>query len=217
MVLGIYGAGGLGREVLLLAEQINNIDYKWNEMIFIEDNPRVKYLKGNKVIALEEVKKISNKDIEIAIAVGEPYFRRLLKERIYDAGFNLATLIHPSVYIPSDTLIEEGTIIGYNCFISCDVIIKENTYIQPCACIGHDSVIGKDTLISTYVSIAGACEIGDETYIGLHVPVKEKVRIGSQTIIGMGSVVMKDIPDQVIALGNPARPMKKNENHRVFS
>jgi acetyltransferase-like isoleucine patch superfamily enzyme len=44
----------------------------------------------------------------------------------------------------------------------------------------------------------------------------EKVSIGRETIIGAGSVVYKDIPDDVIALGNPARVARKNESKKVF-
>ena len=48
------------------------------------------------------------------------------------------------------------------------------------------------------------------------VQIKEGISIGSNTIIGMGSVVYNDIPDNMIAIGNPARPIKKNLSKRVF-
>jgi len=80
--------------------------------------------------------------------------------------------------------------------------------------IGHDNRIENDTVISTYVCTGGGCIIGDETYIGLQVSIRESIIIGSQTIIGMGSVVSRDIPNQVIAMGNPARAMKENLSHK---
>jgi len=46
--------------------------------------------------------------------------------------------------------------------------------------------------------------------------VKDQVRIGDGVIVGMGSVVFNDLPDNVIALGNPARPMRPNLEQRVF-
>ena len=46
--------------------------------------------------------------------------------------------------------------------------------------------------------------------------IKQGVKIGSNTIIGMGSVVYNDIPNNVIALGNPARVSRKNINNKVF-
>ena len=46
--------------------------------------------------------------------------------------------------------------------------------------------------------------------------IKEGLVIGSEVIVGMGSVVHYDIPDGMIALGNPARPMRRNVEKRVF-
>ena len=46
--------------------------------------------------------------------------------------------------------------------------------------------------------------------------VKEGTRIGLESIVGMGSVVFADIPDEVIALGNPCRPMRPNTCKRIF-
>lgn len=217
MILGIYGAGGLGRELLILARQINEIEHRWENLIFIDDTEGLTEKKGKQVISFEEAKlKYTSENLELVIAVGEPRSRRLLREKIDDAGFSLTVLVHPSVTITKWTNLGVGTIICYNCFVSCDVKVGENVLIQPGATIGHDSQIGNDTVISTFVSLSGGCTIGEETYIGLHVPVKENTIIGSQTIVGMGSVVIRDIPDQVIAIGNPARTMKENIDHKVF-
>ncbi|OYU72071.1 MAG: acyl-ACP--UDP-N- acetylglucosamine O-acyltransferase, partial [Alphaproteobacteria bacterium PA3] len=46
--------------------------------------------------------------------------------------------------------------------------------------------------------------------------IKEKVSIGSNSIIGMGAVVHTDIPEGVIAVGSPARVVRRNENQKVF-
>jgi acetyltransferase-like isoleucine patch superfamily enzyme len=64
--------------------------------------------------------------------------------------------------------------------------------------------------------LAGAVTIGRYTYVGMTVAIKEKVSVGDYAIIGMYSAVYKDIPDEMIAMGNPARPMKRNEERRVF-
>ena len=58
--------------------------------------------------------------------------------------------------------------------------------------------------------------IGDQVYIALNVPVKEETRIGDNSIIGMGAVVLRDIPENVIAMGNPARPIKNKNDSKVF-
>lgn len=48
-------------------------------------------------------------------------------------------------------------------------------------------------------------------------PVRELLPIGESSIVGMGSVVHRDIPDGVIALGDPVRVAKRNEDKIVFS
>lgn len=64
--------------------------------------------------------------------------------------------------------------------------------------------------------MAGHVKIGEYTYVGLSAAIKEGISVGDFTIVGMYSAVIKDIPDEVVAIGNPAHPMKKNEEHRVF-
>jgi acetyltransferase-like isoleucine patch superfamily enzyme len=66
------------------------------------------------------------------------------------------------------------------------------------------------------VNLGGNCQIGRNSYIGMGTLIKEGVRIGEDAIVGMGSVVYHDIPDQMIALGNPARPMRRNDDKKVF-
>jgi sugar O-acyltransferase (sialic acid O-acetyltransferase NeuD family) len=217
MVLGIYGAGGLGRELYVLANQINKIENRWNEIICIDDTEGISDINGKRPSTFNEtILKYNNKNLEFVIAVGEPHSRNLLREKVNKLDFSLAILVHPSVSISDETKLGAGTVICCNCFISCNVIIKENVLVQPSVSIGHDNIIGNDTVISTNVCIAGGCNIGNETYIGIQVPIKEGINIGNQTIIGMGSVVIRDIPDQVIAMGNPARAMKNNVDHKVF-
>ena len=59
------------------------------------------------------------------------------------------------------------------------------------------------------LEIALPITVGDNVWIGTNVSVLLGVTIGSNTIIGAGSVVNKDIPEGVIAVGNPCRVLRK--------
>jgi acetyltransferase-like isoleucine patch superfamily enzyme len=59
--------------------------------------------------------------------------------------------------------------------------------------------------------ICGGCKIGRGTLIGANSVIRDGITIGKNSIIGAGSVVVKDIPNNVIAYGNPCKPMKDNE------
>lgn len=213
MILGIYGAGGLGREVLELARIINT----WEKIIFIDDGEGGGCKNGAEVYKYDEaLNKFKAENLEISIGIGEPIIREKLFNKIKGGNIKAATLIHPGVHIPETTKIGEGVTICCNDFISCNIVIGDNVYIQPSANVGHDCVLEDGAFISAFCNIAGAVHIGKYSYIGMSSAVKELVNIGSYSIVGMYSAVYKDIPDEVIALGNPARPMRRNEEHRVF-
>jgi sugar O-acyltransferase (sialic acid O-acetyltransferase NeuD family) len=216
--IAIYGSGGLGREVLDLVLAINKTHPCYKEIVFIDDTkPQEELINGYLSYPFSVfVEKFNSNDIEVAVALGEPRHRVALREKVHQSGYSLATLIHPTVFIGTDIVIGEGTIIQYASFVSCNVTIGSNVFIQPNANVGHDTIIGCDSVISSIVSIAGNCMIGDRSYIGLSVSVKEGITIGSDTIVGMGAVVTRNIPDIVIAWGNPSRVMKENTERRVF-
>ena len=66
------------------------------------------------------------------------------------------------------------------------------------------------------VNLGGAVTVGPQVYIGMGALIKEQLSIGANSIVGMGSVVHRDIPEGVIALGNPARVARLNEDRKVF-
>jgi sugar O-acyltransferase (sialic acid O-acetyltransferase NeuD family) len=218
MILGIYGNGGLGREVLENAKEINAILEKWDEIIFIDDCAD-DIAKENviKTFLFSQVKETySSKEIEICVAVGEPAARQKLYECVNDAGYPFALLIHPTVSLSASAEISSGVIIGAFAFISCGAKIGMNTYIQPHALIGHDTVIGVHAVISSNVVLAGNCLVGDGTYIGMGAIVRESTAIGARAVISMAAAVYREVPDGVIVVGNPARIVKNNNEVKVF-
>lgn len=213
MKLAIYGAGGLGREVFELAKQINAMQSRWQGFCFIDDLNADRQLKGHDVLPLAA---LSAQDYEVVIAVGEPSLRKRLAEKVKAANFSLATLVHPNTYISSDAKIGAGAVICYGSFISCDTVIGDNVHLQPNTSLGHDCHIGHHCVICSYANLAGHCVVGDLTFIGMNAVVRETTTIGSETIVSMGSAVFSDIASGVIARGNPARAIRKNNEKKVF-
>ena len=214
MRLGIYGAGGLGREVYELALRINGKSSRWSEIIFIDDSDNPKKLRDINIINFQDL--ISVKNIEVCIAIGEPYVRKEIFLKLLSRKISITTLVDPDVSIPDSTKLGTGAIICKYVSITSDVKIGKNVYVHPMACIGHDSQIGDHSIISSYVDVAGECVIGSETFLAIGTIMKQQIKIGSGCIVGMGSVVYNNISDNLIAMGNPARPMKKNEEKKVF-
>lgn len=103
-----------------------------------------------------------------------------------------------------------GVIIGENCHIygSIDygheylVSMGDNvTLASGCSLLTHD---GSTKKICGY-SRVGRIDIGNDVFIGASSIILPNVKIGNRVIVGAGSIVTKDIPDNSVAVGNPAR------------
>lgn len=217
MKLAIYCCGGLGKEILMLAREINTVQQRWDNICFVDDNFDAGQYKDLPVYNFEELKKhYSVDECEFTVASGEPYFRKTLSEKIENAKYKLCTLIHPDITIAKDTVVNEGSIICKGSVITDDAYIEKGTLVNLLCSIAHDVNIGRYCVIQPHCSISGNVHIGDGTHIGTRSAIRDEVKIGSNCIIGMCSNVTKNIPENSVAFGNPARVTQKNNNILVY-
>jgi len=74
--------------------------------------------------------------------------------------------------------------------------------------VGHDSVLGQFVELSPGVHISGNCTVGDYTLLGTNATVLPKLTLGTNVVVGAGSVVTKDVPDNSLVVGVPAKIIK---------
>jgi sugar O-acyltransferase (sialic acid O-acetyltransferase NeuD family) len=215
MILGIIGAGGLARELLELAKIINSSEKRWDDFVFIDVKPGDD-VNGVNVISYEQALEKFSGELEATVGIGEPATRKRVFGELERDGIEVATLIHPDVYIPDTTTVGKGVTIQMGVFVSCNVTIEDYAIIQPHANIAHDDVLKKGSTVSAFCNLGGNVTIGEYAYLGLSACVKQGLSVGGDSIVGMGAVVCESVPNEVVAFGNPARIEKKNEEHRVF-
>lgn len=209
----IYGAGGLGLETAdILLESIKNGSVSPHQVAFIVDEPRESSKNGIPVISFDEC--ISS--AKVTIAVGEPSVREKLAIKVSEKGLLLASVISDRAFVSESAVIGDGSIVAPFVSIQSMAVIGQNVSINTQAIIGHDVHVDDGAVISSQVNLGGASVVESNAYIGMGALVLEKIRVGCWAIIGMGSLVYKDIPDEMIALGNPARVARKNEDRKVF-
>jgi len=218
MKLCIYGAGGFGKEVFDIAFRINEDNLQWSEIFFADDDEKLGgSFYSTYTYSFEYI--MNNMDcsgIEFTIAVGEPALRSKIFDKLQDERLNFATIVDPSSIISKTSQVDEGVIIAPNCMVSSSVVLEKNVTINCQSIIGHDSIIGENSFISSMVTVGGNCTVNRNSYIGIGAQIKNGLSIGSEAIIGMGSIVHKNIPDSIIVIGNPARPILKNTEKKVF-
>ena len=218
MHLGIYGTGGFGKEIFDVASRQNEITKKWESIFFIDDfkeNGTSFYL--SKVFTLLNViDSHTVENVEVVIAIGEPIVRIKIKEKLKQNNIKLGKVVDPSAVISSTATLCDGVIVTSNCIIASSAYVGENVAINVKSIVGHDIILSNDVVVSSMVNIGGSCKIGAGTYLGMGCLIKEGLEIGEEVIIGMGSAVHHNIPNGMIALGNPARPMRENLDKKVF-
>lgn len=215
MILGIYCAGSLGKELYDIAIRINAIDSYWDKIIFVDDVFQGISFYGAEVHRLEEFS-TNRKDLEFVIANGTPVNRQSIYHKLVEGGYHLTNLIDPTAIVSSTAKLGKGVIVTPYTTISSDVLLKDDVLIQSYVRVGHDIVIEENTVISSNVGIGGNTNIGENTYVGLGAVIKENLSIGHNTIVGMGTVIHTDVDAGVIVVGNPGRVVKKNLDNKIF-
>jgi UDP-3-O-[3-hydroxymyristoyl] glucosamine N-acyltransferase len=112
------------------------------------------------------------------------------------------------VKIGSDVFI--GAFTNINCGMIQDTIIEDDVIINSYVLIAENCHIYRGVDLAPGVKVGGNTSIGENTVVGLGAMIRNRIKIGSNCLIGMGAVVVKDIPDNVIAYGNPCVVHDKN-------
>lgn len=84
--------------------------------------------------------------------------------------------------------------------------IGSNNLFMAYAHVAHDCIVGDNVILANSSAIAGHVHVGNSTILGGFTAVHQFCHIGSHVMCGAGTVVLKDIPDYVMATGNPAKP-----------
>lgn len=217
--LFIYGAGAFGKEIRDIARRANRQEQTWDKIFFIDDfaPPGTWFGDCQSFPFTSVLEDFNSAAIEVVIAQGEPVHRETLYGKLSQCGIRLGRVVDPSAIVSPYASVGEGVVLTAFCSVAADAKVGNNVAVNVQAIIGHDVVVGDHTVISSMVNLGGGTRVGTATYIGMGSQVKEQLRIGDRSIVGMGSVVHHDLGDDLIALGNPARAMRKNETRRVFN
>lgn len=208
--IAVYGAGGLGREVAGGINRINKANGdQWEFVGFFDDNipagTQVSHF-GKVIGGMDDLNKL-DEPMALAIAVGQPRTRKLIRESITNPNITFPNLIAPSFRIldPQTFSIGEGNIIQDNCSVTCDVTIGSFNVFNGSNVMGHDVEIGNYNVMMPGVHLSGAVQVNDCNMLGVDSVVLQRVKIGNNITLGAGSVLMTKPKDNCTYIGVPAK------------
>jgi sugar O-acyltransferase (sialic acid O-acetyltransferase NeuD family) len=207
----VFGAGGFGREVAQLIEDINRASPQYELLGFVDDDPSMpgKALNGHPVKRVDDGLSGSPR-VAVAVAVGDPVTRMRVVERIRPYGVSFPNLVHPSVVIGREVSMGVGNIICAGSILTVNIRLGDFCQLNLKTTVGHDAVLDHFATSACGVDFAGYSHMGVGTYFGNQATVLQSVRVGPFTTVGAGAVVNRELPAGVTAVGVPARVIKEN-------
>lgn len=105
------------------------------------------------------------------------------------------------VEIGANTCIDRGTL--------SDTVIGDNVKIDNLCHIAHNVIIEENVSVVALSMIAGSVKLKKNSYIAPCASIKNQLTIGQNSMVGLGAVVLKDVEDNVVVAGIPAKVLKK--------
>ena len=213
LYIGIYGASGFGKEVMLLVRQQFPTLAK-DSFVFIDDGQAGNSLNDYTVLSYQDflAKPSTHKAVTIAIAnsqVREKLVKRLTEDQIQHLDIQASNTV-----ILDEVTIGEGSLLcPFTCLTS-NIKIGKFFHANIYSYVAHDCVIGDYVTFAPGVKCNGNIHIEDHAYIGTGAVIKQgtpdkPLVIGKGAVVGMGAVVTKSVPAGVTVVGNPARILEK--------
>lgn len=152
------------------------------------------------------------------ISIGDNYSRELVFKQVLntDVDIQFVNAIHPSVIISESAKLGQGIVAMAGVIINTNARIGDFTFFATGAQIEHDCVIGNFASVSAGTVLGGHVKLGEFSALTLNVTVLDRLNIGKNTVVGAGSLVLKDLPDNVLSYGNPCKIVRSREVNERF-
>jgi sugar O-acyltransferase (sialic acid O-acetyltransferase NeuD family) len=162
-------------------------------------------VRWNRERALAELDPAST---EVVIAHGKNALKRELAEELGRRGFRFFSALHERAIISPSARIGEGCIVNAGAVLLPNSELRAHVIVHSGAVIEHDCVLAERSNVAPGVHLAGRVEVGQDAYVYTGAAVIPGVKIGARAVVGAGSVVLRDVPDDVTVVGNPARELR---------
>lgn len=168
----------------------------------------------------EDIRQLANK-YEIGgmvAAIGDNWGRFNMTEQVRKLVPEIpwVNAIHPSAIIGNDVVMGIGVVAMAGVIINPGATISNFTFFATGAQIEHDCYIDAYASVSAGSVMGGHVKIGKYSAITLGCTIFDRITIGENSVVGGGSLVYKDIPDDVLAYGNPAKIIRSRQKGEKF-
>ncbi len=210
----IIGASGFAKEILWLLEENNKIADEWNILGFIDRSytSNTEPIHGYNIVGDDEWLANYEGEIYVVCGVGRASLRKKIVHKFQDKeNIIFPNIISRGAALSDSVKMGMGCIVWTNSILTVDICLGDFVTINYDCTIGHDAVLEDFITLYPSVNVSGNVHIKSETEIGAGTQIIQGLNVGENTIIGAGAVVVRDIPSNCTAVGNPAKVIKQSE------
>lgn len=205
----LVGAGGHARVILdiLLKEKKKVLGFiDDNKVGTYEDFPIVGTTADTETILGE------NSSLKFIICVGDNQIRERIANTLNNYNVEYGNAIHPSAEIGSGVKLGFGTVVMANVVVNHSAHVGNHAIVNTAATVDHDCEIGDFVHISPGAHLAGSVMIRKGCHIGIGSSIIQNITVGPSSIIGAGAAVVSNIEGNALAVGVPAKIIKKRSD-----
>lgn len=128
----------------------------------------------------------------------------MLQDLMTRHGLRVEPLVHPLSFIASSAVLGDGTQILAHALVAADAHLGAACIVNHKASVDHECQLADGVHVAPMATLCGCVNVAACAMIGAGAVVLPRLHIGRGSIVGAGAVVTRDVPDQVIVVGNPA-------------
>jgi sugar O-acyltransferase (sialic acid O-acetyltransferase NeuD family) len=198
----VYGAGGLGREVLQIVRAVSDarvLGYVDDEVSPGTERNGARVLGGGGYLdALDG-------NVSVVLGISDPNIKRGIFAKLSrNPRISFPNVVHPHAMVSEYASLERGVVIAQGCIVSLDASLGVGVFLNMAAIVGHDAKIGDFSSVMPLAAISGNVNIGERCLIGAQSAILQGTTVGDGCTVGMGAVVLHDVPGGATVMGNPA-------------
>ncbi len=202
----IVGAGGHAQVVADILKRLQESDGSVTPIGYVDDkkNLQSRVLLGLPVLGnLADIGSIPHE--RLIVAIGENEIRRQVFLRMVSHEENFATALHPRATVATGVDVGAGTVAAAGVVVNPGSTIGANCIFNTGCTIDHHSHLAGHVHVGPGAHLGGDVSVGEGSLVGIGATIRPGCSIGSWAVVGAGAVVVKDLPDRVVAVGVPAK------------
>jgi sugar O-acyltransferase (sialic acid O-acetyltransferase NeuD family) len=205
----IIGAGTYGQVYASYLAETG----RYNIAGFLDDDTKKIGNIINGISVLGPVSLLNELVNQLPFSVFVPIGTNVIRERLLNQarylGYQTPSYIHPSCQVHSSVSIGKSVYILPSSNIMPFTVIEDNVMVSMGVNIAHHTHLGCSSFYSQGANIGASITICTGAFIGIASTIMTGIkRIGNNALIGAGSVIIKDVPDNAVVVGNPGKVIK---------